>query len=384
MDTQNTNMTHTLQALKNKGFMVKECDGGYLLVHPSRGKFDWQPDELLYRSVILTGDGKRALSIGWPKFFNQGEWPEHDQAIATDLEAGQAVVTHKHDGSLLIRSVLPDGTVLFRTRDTFDGGKFAEFARNVARAKYAVLLDPAFYPEGSLLCESVGAENQIVVRYEGEDDLVLLGAAEHGASVAEVRYIPYRELVPFAQASGLRLVERYDWAGGGVGAILDMVRDWDTAEGVVVRSHDGQTLLKVKSAWYFAQHALRWRQTYERIARFCVDGNIQTEDELTHALMKAGWDYEITVTAKQHFQTFAARRIENEQAKQAALAFVRAFDAEGGEFADERARRKAFAARVFGPQSGPEVKTLSVYIFQVYDNKLAHLDAKLLGRLLTR
>ena len=234
--------------------MAREQEGGYLLVHPSKAKWEWEADELGFRSAILTGDGQ-IVSVGWPKFFNQGEWPEHDAVIAEELASGQAVITHKHDGSLIIRSVLPDGRIFFRTRDSFDGGKFAPLAEAVARARYPILLDPTFFPHGSLLFEYVGAENQIVIRYGGEDDLIFLGAAIHGP-VGSVRYLPFAELATLAEGAGLRIVETYPWATAGVGAVLDLVKDWDHAEGVVVRSADGQTLLKIKSAWYFAQHAL--------------------------------------------------------------------------------------------------------------------------------
>jgi hypothetical protein len=366
----------SVERLKNRGFMVKEQDGGYLLVHPSRGKFEWEPDDLGFRSVVLTADG-HVVSVGWPKFFNQGEFPEHDEVIASELAGGRAVITHKHDGSLLIRSVLPDGRILFRTRDTFDGGKFAPLAEAVARAKYPALLDPSFWPHGSLLFEYVGTGNQIVVRYEG-DDLIFLGAAEHGP-VGNVRYLSYAEMDSVAAANGLRLVETYTWATDGIAATLAMVQEWDKAEGVVVRSSDGQTLLKIKSAWYFAQHALRWHMTFDAIVRFAIDGGVTDEAHLVTALMQAGWDFETTQTAKDHFARYLTRRAEAEKLKTMAQEILAAFDAAtAGTFADERARRKAFAASIFGPEATPEVRSLASYLFLVYDGKERHLEAKLL------
>ena len=71
-------MNVSVTALKNKGFLVKEPIPGYALVHPSRGKWDWEPDELGLRSIILETSSGRVVSTGWPKFFNQGEWPDHD------------------------------------------------------------------------------------------------------------------------------------------------------------------------------------------------------------------------------------------------------------------------------------------------------------------
>ncbi len=378
-------VTHvgTLAArLKNKGFMVKEQEeGAYLLVHPSRGKYNWETDELAFRSVVLDGKNGRVLSSGWPKFFNQGEWPDHDNAIAAELVSGQAIITHKHDGSLIIRSVLPDGRILFRTRDTFDGGKFAPLAEAVARARYPALLDPTFWPHGSLLFEYVGAGNQIVVRYGGDDDLILLGAAAHGDMA--VRYLAYEDLKTLADASHLRLVETYDWAAGAIAGILSMVQEWNTAEGVVVRSLDGQTMLKIKSAWYFAQHALRWHVKLSSIARFCIDGGISDEPTFMLKLTEVGWDYETAVVARGYFLQYMERRAEADRIKAKAVAFLASFDAEtGGTFADERARRKAFAARLFGPEASPEGRALAGYCFLVYDGKTDKMESTVLRKVI--
>lgn len=375
-------LTAFFNTLRNKGFVTKpQEDATYMLVHPSRGKYDWEPDELGYRSVVFD-DAGGVVSVGWPKFFNQGEWAETDAAIAHELEEGRAVITHKHDGSLIIRSVLPDGRILFRTRDTFDGGKFAPLAEAVAKAKYPALLDALFFPHGSLLFEYVGAGNQIVVRYEGGDDLILLGAALHDGPT--VRYLAFPDVEAVAHANGLRVVEVYDWsdAKNGVGEILSLVQDWDKAEGVVVRSGDGQTLLKVKSAWYFAQHALRWHMTYESICRFVIDGGITDETRLAEALQKAGWDYETTVTAREHFARYQAKRAEADAIAIRARAFIEEFDREtAGTFEDERARRKSFASRVFGDGG---TKAIAPYLFYAYDGKAAQLDAVLLRKIILK
>jgi len=384
--------------LRARGFMVKEQEGGaFLLVHPSRGKYDWEADELAFRSVALQpGDinngAARVVSVGWPKFFNQGEWPDHDAVIAGDLEAGRAVITHKHDGSLIIRSVLPDGRILFRTRDTFDGGKFAPLAEAVARARYPALLDPTVFPQGSLLFEYVGAENQIVVRYAGEDNLILLGAVLHdggGENDTPIRYLTYAETVPLAQAHGIQLVETYPWAdeARGVAEILALVQDWDKAEGVVVRSGDGQTLLKVKSAWYFAQHALRWQVKLSTIARFCIDGGIEDEPTFARKLTEVGWDYETATIALGYFHEYQKRKQEADAIKANAILFLESFDAEtadhfGDNEAGRRARRKAFAERIFGPKATPEVQALRPYLFFAYDGRFDKMEATLLRRLI--
>lgn len=358
------------EELLRRGFLVHEIEGGFRLVHPGRSKYDWADDELHLRSVILDRAGA-VVSTGWPKFFNQGESAGHDAAIAGELESGRAVITHKHDGSLAIRSVLPGGKVVFRTRGSADGGEYGPRIERVARRRYPSLLDPEFFPEGSLLFEYVGAGNQIVVRYDDED-LIFLGAAHHAP---QVRYLPFAALADLAQAHGFALVERYDWAGAsGIGAIAAMVQAWDAAEGVVVRSGDGQTLLKIKSAWYFAQHALRWHLTYEHIVRFCVDGAIADEAALEAALVQAGWDFELIKTAKEHFAVYASRRAEAEAIRSEATALAASVP-EGG---DARERRKAFAMALLGPGVPASRRAIAPFAFFAYDGKSSALEAALL------
>lgn len=358
-----------LTKLNKSGFLTHTTPDNRVLVHPARNKFEWAPDELIYRSAVLDTDGQ-IVSLGWPKFFNQGESPEHDSVIAQALAAGQAVITHKHDGSLLIRSVLSDGQILLRTRGSYDGGEYGVAAHAVAQAKYPALLDPTVFPEGSLLFEYVGQANQIVVRYEGDDDLIFLGAVLHETQ----RYLPFAELKNLADTLGLRLVETYDWARtGGIGEVLSLVQDWNHAEGVVVRSGDGQTLLKIKSAWYFAQHALRWHMTYDSIVRFILDGGITDEAGLELGLAKAGWDFEIIVKAKEHFAVYKTRRAEADRLTAEVEAILASFNGSGIAYDDERARRKAFAALIFA-QHAP----LAKYAFTLYDGKRALLESVLL------
>ncbi|WP_394794531.1 RNA ligase [Armatimonas sp.] len=367
------NRAALLTKLNKSGFLTHAAESDRVLVHPARSKYEWAEDELRFRSAVLDADGN-LVSVGWPKFFNQGEWPAHDTVIAQELASGRAVITHKHDGSLLIRSVLSDGQILLRTRGSYDGGEYGRAAEVVAKAKYPALLDPTLFPHGSLLFEYVGKANQIVVRYEGEDDLIFLGAVVH----EPFRYFSFAELKPLALQLGLRLVETYDWAKtGAINEVLSLVQDWNHAEGVVVRSGDGQTLLKIKSAWYFAQHALRWHMTYDSIVRFILDGGITDEVGLEAGLAKAGWDFEIIVKAKEHFALYKQRRTEAEALKAATEAIIAGFNGSGITYEDERERRKAFAALIF-LQHAP----LAKYAFILYDGKTELLESVLLKKII--
>jgi hypothetical protein len=72
-----------------------------------------------------------------------------------------------------------------------------------------------------------------------------------------------------------------------------------------------------------------------------------------------------------------------EQIKAKALAFLAAFEAEtAGTFADERARRKAFATRVLGPDADTDTRAMSSSLFYAYDGKVSFMEAKLLQKLI--
>ena len=132
---------------------------------------------------------------------------------------------------------------------------------------------------------------------------------------------------------------------------------------------------------------LRWHVKLDTIARFCIDGGITDEEGFRQKLTEVGWDYETATVAIGYFHQYLERKAEVERIKAASLAFLAAFDAEtGGTFADERARRKAFAARVFGPDADPHPEgsrhAMAGSLFYAYDGKISHLEAKLVRKLI--
>ena len=51
--------------------------------------------------------------------------------------------------------------------------------------------------------------------------------------------------------------------------------------------------------------------------------------------------------------------------------------------ADEKARRKSFAARIFGPNA-THIREMAPYLFFAYDNRTAELDAVLLRKIIMK
>lgn len=95
-------------------------------------------------------------------------------AAAEELARGEGWLTVKHDGVLVIRSVIR-GRVVFRTRGSFDGEHHGRAIEQIAREHYPALCDPEWMAGHSVHLEYVTPAHRIIVRYP-EPDLVLIGA----------------------------------------------------------------------------------------------------------------------------------------------------------------------------------------------------------------
>src|SRR5579885_1722412 len=342
-----------------KSFIVEEIDG-YTFIHPKHTKWDWSEEELSLRSVAVDQRGL-VVSCGWPKFFNMGERPINDAALEAALSSGEEVFfTEKLDGTLIIRSVLPDCRVIFRTRGAWDGGKFSALARSIASAHYPALLDPTLMPEWSLLFEYVGPANLIVIAYT-QEDLWFLGAVRH----ADSYLMPVGQVQAFARDYGLHpapLVE----LPRDLKRLQQAVRDWNDREGVVARLRQGQLLIKLKSARYLALHAMRANMSYALIVEYARGAAVNTEEELEAGLRELGYDYELCQIAKAHFRTYLEHLARYEAALAAArqlhAAFLALVDDPANAPADARERRKRFAM-----QAMRQPDPLRAALFALYD-----------------
>jgi len=352
-----------------KSFYI-ECGEDYNFIHPKHNKWDWNEEELGLRSVAVDNQG-RVISSGFPKFFNAGERPTNDVQLEGALSSGEEVFfTEKLDGTLMIRSVLPDGRVIFRTRGTWDGRDFAPVAYGLAIKRYPVLLEPGFMPEWSLLFEYVGPENLIVIAYT-EPDLHFLGAVRH----ADLYLMPVEQLQAFAREHGLHAVPVVELPRDLKG-LQETVREWGEREGVVVRLHRGQLLIKVKSARYLALHALRANMSYDLIAEYARGADVRSEEALEDGLRELGYDYELRQTAKLLFRTYLEQVTRSEEAlaraRQLQAAFLAQVDDPANPPADERERRKRFAM-----QATQQPDPLRAVLFSLYDERPEKAQAHL-------
>ena len=353
-----------------KSFIIEEVEG-YTFIHPKQTKWDWTEEELALRSTAVDRQGL-VVSSGWPKFFNAGERPANDAKLEAALGSGEEVFfTEKLDGTLIIRSVLPDGRILFRTRGTWDGGDFGKLARAIAQERYPALLDPTLMPEWSLLFEYVGPANLIVIAYS-QEDLWFLGAIRH----ADAHLMPVGQLQAFASEQKLQPVPLVELPRNLKG-LQEAVREWSDREGVVVRFQRGQQLIKLKSARYLALHAMRANMSYALIVEYARGAEVKTEAELEAGLLELGYDYELCQIAKDHFRSYQEQQARSEgalaTARQLHGEFLAQVDDPANPPADERERRKRFAM-----QATRQPDPLRAVLFALYDARPDRAEAHLL------
>lgn len=352
-----------------KSFIIQQLED-YTFIHPKHTKWDWTQEELRLRSVAVDRQG-RVVSSGFPKFFNAGERPADDAKLETALSNGEEVFfTEKLDGTLMIRSVLPDGRVIFRTRGTWNGGDFAPVAFGLSVKRYPVLLEPTFMLEWSLLFEYVGPENLIVIAYS-EPELHFLGAIRH----ADLHLMPVEQIHEFASEQGLRAAPLVELTRDLKG-LQQTVREWGDREGIVARLHHGQLFIKVKSARYLALHAMRANMSYDLIAEYARGADVRSEEDLEAGLRELGYDYELRQTAKFLFRTYLEQVTRGEDALATAqrlhAEFLAQMDDPANPPADERERRKRFAM-----QATRQPAPLPSVLFSLYDGRLERAQALL-------
>lgn len=376
--------TLRIEAVDQEEFKVV-AENGLVLVHPRKNKFDWSDNERWLRSVVVRASNGTIVSTGWPKFGNDGEFAEDSHRLRQALERGEPVrFTYKEDGSLCIRDVV-DGQVMMRTRGTMWGGErgddglpsFGERFAAVARQRYPQLLDPSWHAHGaSLLFEYVGPDNRVVVRYN-ESDLILLGIVDHtklewceGVRRPVIRSWP--ETAEFAQREGLRAAETADLPMS-ITAVVSAV-EGRRAEGIVVRcrrtpeSGEDQILVKVKSAWYLANHRMRHSMNYQRILEFVEANGIRDEAGLVALLKKMDFDFEIIQDAKQLFALYAAAIERADCYEREAARLLAEFEADC-QSVDGKEKRKQLAAMACAQPVS--VKSM---IFALYDGNTETLD----------
>ncbi len=268
--------------------------GDFVLIVPYKAMWDWNESELDLRSLLCRPDGT-VISAGFPKFFNYGENSQHDYQVTSALNAGRTVCLEKLDGSLIIRSVI-DGVVHFRTRGSeLIASDMRDDVKKLIGEKYKFLLDPTLEPDVSLLMEYCAPNNQIVIKYD-EAQLVLLAAVDFSGNKLVVKKPPNLQMrTPKAMVLPSNPQE-----------LIALVKQFIDGEGIVVWAEVNNEIIlsKFKSAWYLRLHSIRSQVTPRYLREYCFVNNISTLEELKSAFLKEGFDWEIVSYVEPIFNEF--------------------------------------------------------------------------------
>lgn len=248
-----------LNAIDREQFMVHQhiLNGEVLwLVQPQHIGAKWTQANKIFRSSLWNNDGE-LVSAGFPKFTNWGENP--DNFPVPKSLAGTTVV-EKLDGSLLIVSKYK-GQYILRTRGTSDASKLdngAEleiFKQTVLPSLIAFVVQCHGQNSDtwnvSYLFEWVSPVQKIILNYGDSPDWYLVGAISHH----DYQLWSQNSLDEMGDAYGLKRPITYTFPT--VEELLANVETWKGKEGVVVYSKNGQSLHKVKGAWYLALHRMK-------------------------------------------------------------------------------------------------------------------------------
>jgi hypothetical protein len=296
-----------IAAIDRDCFKVVDEDGEVLVI-PLKSKFRWRDDELHLRSLVLDRDG-RVLSAGFPKFFNLGENPSHDRALAEAMGRGVVEFPEKLDGSLLVADRVR-GAARMRTRGRRVLGEFAPDVEPLVARAYPRLMDflrvDPLLDEHSLLFEFVSPARAVVLRYD-DARLHLLGlvskrtvtARWDGATIDHV-----------TRETGVAAAPLHPLPTD-LDAALAQVRGWRGREGVVARFHDADgtpRMIKVKAEDYLRLHAYRSRLGNGRALKVAWLLDLREPDDVAPAFARYGLDWEATQFARGDVEPYLARR----------------------------------------------------------------------------
>ena len=280
-------------------------DGDLILIAPRKNMWDWEEEERKFRSIIVDKRTNLVVSSAWPKFGNFGEFQMDTELLKKELPNGVIRFSHKEDGSLCIRDVI-NGKINLRSRGTLYGGVGTEEEDSfgdrflIAAQKYPKILDPTWQTDKSLLFEYLSPTNTIVIRHN-EDDLVFLGFVNYDLSIGQ-----WKEVEEISKEGDLNLVRIYDLPRDPV-QLIEEIKNWKE-EGIVVRCCNDQVFVKIKSAYYLANHRMKYSLTYKTLLELLTQLNmfdLNKEEELVAFLKDCEYDWEIIESVKELYKRFS-------------------------------------------------------------------------------
>ena len=321
------------------------------LVQPQFIGVKWTQENKFLRSTVLNEDGE-VISIGFPKFTNWGENPEH---FPTPDSLKDAVCVEKLDGSLLVMSKYK-GNFILRTRGTVDASKLDNgYELEVFKQKYPLVFQ--FQPHFetwpfSLLFEWTTPVNRIVIRYGDEPEFSLVGAIYHDNG----KLWTQDWLDSHAKAWGCPRPVKHSFAS--VSDLLLDIDNWQQKEGVCVYSKNGQMIHKCKSSWYLKLHAFKSEASFENTIDLFFAYDMPSYQDFEKKLIEQ-FDYECF----QMVRGFASTICEGYKEVQKIVSSMTKF----ADSIKSLPSRKEQALKVFS--SYGKESNRSSFVFTILDNK---------------
>jgi RNA ligase len=212
----------------------------------------WDEITLQCRGLVID-DHDNVVARPFKKFFN---WEEVVHGVPPVQWLMKFEVFEKLDGSLGI-GFLYKGEFIISTRGSFTSEQAIRASKIVEKYRLSLINDKDVYEATghrftgeslTFLFEIIYPENRIVVDYDGQEDLILIGAI-HTESGEEVSY---ESLIRIAEILNCPVVKKHD-ALGDFESIKAL--NWNNREGVVVRFENGFRM-KIKFEDYVALHRI--------------------------------------------------------------------------------------------------------------------------------
>jgi len=225
------------------------------LVQPQHQGCSWNQSNKIFRSSVWNFDGE-LISVGFPKFTNWGENPEH---FPLPNSLSNASIVNKLDGSLLIVSKYKNQFII-RTRGTIDatrldnGHELVHF--NPILEKLKTFNDNETWGF-SFLFEWLSPTNVIVINYGDVPQFKLIGKIFH----EDGRLCNQTDLDVIAAQYDIDRPEKYSFSD--IDEMIAAVSGWKDLEGVVVYSKNDQFLHKIKAETYLKLHRFKSNATFE-------------------------------------------------------------------------------------------------------------------------
>lgn len=207
----------------------------------------WNAQNIIYRASMWDKETLLPVSLGFKKFFN---WTERDDLIPPPSSTSNVRLIEKIDGSCLIFSKFQDKFII-RTR-----GSFSVFDLDNGHEVYQLLnkypnITKRMMDGFSYLFEWVTPTQRIVIDYGNEPDLYLIGCIDH----ENYRMLEQAELNKLASHMNVPRPKYFQF-----NTLEEMLATTDALvgqEGICAYYNYGQSIKKVKSAWYLSLHRMK-------------------------------------------------------------------------------------------------------------------------------